>query len=93
MDFKTFLLVMEIAPGILALIGVAAGFGQLKQRLIEVEKDVAKVGDLSDKVTRIDERTLSTDRKVGEMQGGIDRLVQHLLDDPVRSFNRDHRRT
>lgn len=92
MDLKTLLLVLEIVPGLIALIGVAVGFGQLKQRLIAVEKDVARVGDLSDKVSRIDERTISTDKKVGEMQGGIDRLVQHLLDEPVRAFNREHRR-
>lgn len=79
-------LLLAAVPGILALIGASIGYGRLLQRLATLERDVGKVQDLSDKVTRIDERTLNTDRQLGEIKGDIDRLVQNLIEEPARLF-------
>lgn len=86
MSVGPFSLLLAAVPGILALIGASIGYGRLLQRLTTVERDLTKVQDLSDKVTRIDERTLNTDRQIGEIKGDINRLVENLIEEPARLF-------
>ncbi len=85
-DVQFAVAILGAAPGLLALAGAGVGYGRLVQRLITVERDLADVKDLSDRVSRIDERTKSTNQQVTEVKESVDKLVSHLLNEP-RSFN------
>lgn len=87
-----FELALAAVPGVLALVGGAMGYARLQQRMTSVEKDLSKVQDLSDKVTRIDERTLSTDRAITDVKQSVDRLVQNMIDEPSRWHERNRER-
>lgn len=65
--------------GVVALAGALVGYGRLQQRLNTVERDLAKLSELSDKVTRIDERTKNTDENVRELKGSMQELTSALL--------------
>lgn len=72
-------------PGVLAAAGVLVSHGRNTQRLNAVEKDVETAKALAEKVGRIDERTVATDKSVTEIKGDVARLVDHLLNEG-RSF-------
>lgn len=70
--------------GVLGLLGAAVGYGRLQQRLLTVEHDVGKLGDLTSKVSRIDERTKNTDVNVRDLKESIGDLTRALLSGPQR---------
>lgn len=72
-------------PGVVALIGCAVGYGRLVQRLQTVERDLAEVKDLKEKVSAIDERTKNTQADVRDVKTDVGRLVEHMLGEQ-RSF-------
>ena len=78
-------------PGLVALVGAAVGHGRTMQRLATVERDVSDVRDLKSQVTRIDERTLNTDRNVTSMKDDLATVTEHLLS-AGRSFIEQPRR-
>lgn len=84
--------VLGSVPGILALIAWAVGYGKLQQRLTNVEEDVRKLSDLTEQVTRIDERTKHTDESIKEVKSTLNRLSGHIFDgalDAIRNVQRD----
>lgn len=66
-------------PGGAALVGVAMGYGGLRQQVKSLKADVDKIGELEPKVTRIDERTKNTDQTMRDMRGQLNRLVEHVI--------------
>lgn len=88
-----------VASGVLGLLGAAAGFGAMRQRLLRVEKDVSRMDqDLAElrqvatKVAVIEERTKNIDEAVKVAAGKLDTVVAHLLDESrtfARSVMRD----
>lgn len=66
-------------PGVLALVAALVGYGKLQQRLTAVEIDVAKLSDLSNSVTRIDERTKSQASDMREIKNSVVTLTDHIL--------------
>jgi hypothetical protein len=89
MDWTKIVMTLTAAPGVIALVGAAIGYGQLKQRLVEVEKDTAKIADYGEQLARIDERTRNTDSAVRDMRGDVARLVETLVTDPAVRFRQD----
>lgn len=70
---------ISAVPGVLALVGAAMGYARLQQRMIAVEKDVEKVGEIEKKVAAIDERTAGQEKNIDHIRDQVDRLVIHQL--------------
>lgn len=65
--------------GLVALLGAAVGYGRLQSKITTLERDVAKLSDLGDKVSRIDERTKNTDDNVKDLKTSVQDLTNALL--------------
>jgi hypothetical protein len=74
--------------GMIGLLGAAVGYGRLQQRLIAVERDVERVADLGEKVSRIDERTRNTDENVKDLKGALADLTSALLNGGMSHLHR-----
>ena len=61
------------AAGLVALLGSAFAYGKVVQRLTNVEKEVEKLSNLGETVTRIDERTKATATSVEEIKRKLER--------------------
>lgn len=55
------------------------------QRLSTVERDVAKLGDLGEKVAVIEERTRNSASSMDAIRTDVSKITGHLLDEP-RTF-------
>lgn len=75
--------------GILALVGVGISYGALRQRVRQTERDLEKALELVEKVTRIDERTLSANRRLRHIEAQVDRIVGRLMPHEPRTFADD----
>lgn len=76
---QEFLSTVGGVSGIVALLGAAVGYGRLQARLNTVERDVSKLGGLSEQVGRIDERTKNTDENVKDLKESVKELTSALL--------------
>lgn len=83
---------LAAVPGIIALIAWAVGYGKLQERLTNVEREVDKLSNLATEVAVVNERTKHIDDSMKKMEGTLERLSTHLLDNAldairhVRSF-------
>ncbi len=78
---------LSILPGMVALLGAAVGYGSMRARMAQLEKDMEPVKKLAQDVARIDERTQLTQANVKDVKGSVERLVERFIDGEHRSFN------
>lgn len=78
---RDFSWVLAWIPGVLALIAASVGYGRLVQRIATMERDVAEVKKLSDRVTAIDERTKNMKEDVADVKDAVGKLVDRFIDE------------
>lgn len=68
-------------PGILALIGVAVGYGALRQRVKTVEEQLKELLKLPTLIATIEERTSNMNMNVNSLNGKIDSFLGVTLNE------------
>lgn len=68
-------------PGLLALIGVAVGYGALRQRVKSVEDQLKELLKLPTAVAVVEERTWNINNNVNAMNGKIDGFLSAAVND------------
>ena len=77
------------APGVLALLATAVGYGALRQRVRGMERSIETVEALRETLGRLDELTKSVDAKIDKVSGQVGWLVSRLVGPEPRTFRRE----
>lgn len=79
-------------PGLLALIGVAVGYGALRQRVKAVEDQLKELLKLPTAVAIVEERTWNINNNVNAMNGKIDGFLSAAVNDLTEAMKLAGRR-
>lgn len=70
---------VSIAPGVLGLLGAAAGYGSMRTKLKTLEAETRPLVRITQQIARIDERTKATSESVKAVKDQVDRIVERFL--------------